>query len=206
MFEHRHSFGRGPRHVGGPQATRRDVTGKRDCITGYHPSAKAAMNYRMVTFEGNLAGDYLLILDLDPDILSYEEEPLSFIWFDPISDRRASYTPDFAVHHKNGSIDCVEVRPRIALRELTEPRVVEERTLGAKNAGYTAYKIVTENQIDPFDLRMLNYWLGVAIFKSKINSFDQYAVLYPVFPKIFQFATRKQKQGSVANPIKRLSN
>lgn len=145
-------FGRGPIHVGHPQPSRRIVTGRCDCVTGYHPSAKSAMNYRMVAFEGDLAGDYLLILDLDTDVISYREEPDPFKWFDPISDRMAKYTADFSVNYRDIRTLCVEVRPKNRLRELNDERVLEQRKAAAKKAGYADYQLVTEEQIDPVRL------------------------------------------------------
>ncbi len=144
----RSAYGKGPRHVGRPQPTRPILKRARDCITGLYPSSKPAMSYRMSAYEGALAGDYVKVIDADTSVVQYREEPHGFRWYDPRAQRMARYTPDYLVHYSDGRIECVEVRPIGLLAELSDPRVINERRLAAREAGYSDYRVVTEHDIN----------------------------------------------------------
>ncbi|MBY0296765.1 hypothetical protein [Methylobacterium isbiliense] len=134
------------RHVGKPQPHRKIVTGRRDCITGEYPSGKQSMNYRQVAYEGRLARDFIVLIDNDPRVISYREEPPPFPWFD--GDKWRSYTPDFDCLLDDGKRQCHEIKPW-KLRQRLHPRFKEGVGLGALEAGYDSFEIWTEREIDP---------------------------------------------------------
>jgi hypothetical protein len=102
------------------------------------------MGFRMVAYEGILARDFLVLIDSDPFVETYQEEPPSFPWTDGIDWH--SYTPDFAVNLIDGRSICVEVKPiRKALR-LPESFFSGVRK-AALGAGYSAFEVWTERQM-----------------------------------------------------------
>ena len=132
------------RHVGKPTGTRKVVTGRRDLITGEYPSGKPAMGYRMVAYEGLLSRDFIVLVENDPRVVSYQEEPDAFPWFD--GECWHSYTPDFAVTLDDGRRICVEIKPFRRLAKLPRGfrRGVEA---GAMDQGYDAFEIWTDREI-----------------------------------------------------------
>jgi hypothetical protein len=69
----------------------------------------------MTAFESSLERDFLLLLDFDPDVAFYEEQPLKITYPDA-KGRRRTYTPDVLVRYR---IDPLEVRrPQILLCEV----------------------------------------------------------------------------------------
>ncbi len=61
-------------------------------VTGGHSSHK---NSVMNGFEGTLKPDYMLMLDFDDTVETYDEQPLVI----PVPGVPAGYTPDLLVHH-----------------------------------------------------------------------------------------------------------
>src|SRR2546426_9456395 len=52
----------------------------------------------MTAFESSLERDFLLLLDFDPDVEFYEEQPLTITYDD--RGRRRTYTPDVFVRYR----------------------------------------------------------------------------------------------------------
>jgi len=52
----------------------------------------------MTAFESSLERDFLLLLDFDPDVECFEEQPVKIIYHDD-NGRRHTYTPDVLVHY-----------------------------------------------------------------------------------------------------------
>lgn len=52
----------------------------------------------MTAFESSLERDFLLLLDFDPDVASFEEQPVKITYHDD-NGRRHTYTPDVLVHY-----------------------------------------------------------------------------------------------------------
>jgi TnsA endonuclease N terminal/TnsA endonuclease C terminal len=53
----------------------------------------------MTAFESSLERDFLLLLDFDPDVESFEEQPVKITYHDDHG-RRHTYTPDVLVHYR----------------------------------------------------------------------------------------------------------
>ncbi|KAA2235867.1 hypothetical protein [Salinarimonas soli] len=134
------------RHVGKPQPTRRVVTGRRDCITGEYPSGKAQMGYRMVAYEGLLARDYIVLIEDDPCVVSYQEEPAPFRWFDGAEWRL--HRPDFAVRYDDGSKVCAQVKPARRVASLGGIGAFGLLAAAAKANGYDRFELWTELTMD----------------------------------------------------------
>ena len=73
---------------------------------GKTPSLKAKRN---VWWESLLERDYILLLEIDPDVVTYREQPFRLRY--TIDGRVRHYTPDFLVERKNKR-QVIEVKPK----------------------------------------------------------------------------------------------
>lgn len=64
-------------------------------------------NQRMVHWESKLERDQIVLLEIDPEVLAYAEQPTPFFY--EIDGKQHKYTPDFLVHSRRGSF-VVEVK------------------------------------------------------------------------------------------------
>lgn len=76
-------------------------------IIGHFPSLKLR---RMVAFESLLERDYLYLLDFEPDVLTFEEQPLTITF--QRSTTTHSYTPDFLLQRRSHPL-LVECKPTV---------------------------------------------------------------------------------------------
>ncbi len=74
-------------------------------VIGKFPSLK--MN-TAIWWESQLERDYIYLLEIDPDVISYQGQPFTLAY--NTLDKRRKYTPDFLVERK-GSKQIVEVKP-----------------------------------------------------------------------------------------------
>src|SRR5438093_11976708 len=65
----------------------------------------------MTAFESSLERDLLLLLDFDPDVESFEEQPVKITYYDDHG-RRHTYTPDVLVRYR-GDITSASVLPLV---------------------------------------------------------------------------------------------
>ena len=85
-------------------------------VTGKLASGK---NRRLVGFESMLEKDFYLLLEFDPEVASYEEQPVTLSYGAAIG-RQYRYTPDVLVHYQPAtgvSSALCEVKYRSDLRE-----------------------------------------------------------------------------------------
>lgn len=85
-------------------------------VIGKFPSLK--MN-TAIWWESQLERDYIYLLEIDPDVLSYQGQPFT-ITYDSL-DKRRKYTPDFLLERK-GSRQIVEVKPDNKVEEFQNTR------------------------------------------------------------------------------------
>jgi hypothetical protein len=81
-------------------------------LIGKFPSLKMR---RIVWYESLLERDYLYLLELDPGVISYEEQPLQIYYF--LEGKKRRYTPDLLIQRKYGK-QIVEVKP---MKKAIEP-------------------------------------------------------------------------------------
>lgn len=74
-------------------------------LRGFYPSRKAG---RTVAFESRLERDHLFLLDADPDVVSFEEQPVTIHFQGQKHPRR--YTPDCRVEYRSRPTELVEVK------------------------------------------------------------------------------------------------
>ena len=120
---------------------RRVVTRRGRHIRGYFPSKKMQ---RMVAWESQLERDALLLLELSPGVVSYQEQPEQLSYWDGEVIR--SYVPDFWVLLQDEHSLFIEIKP---LSELLRPTVREKYTQIAQQlqAQGRDYRLLTEQEI-----------------------------------------------------------
>jgi hypothetical protein len=64
----------------------------------------------MTAFESSLERDFLLLLDFDPDVEFFEEQPVKIIYGDA-NGRRRTYTPDVFVRYRHDSPQAKHTKP-----------------------------------------------------------------------------------------------
>ena len=133
------------RFVAGPMHKRKIQNRAVDWISGEYPSAKAAMNYRMVRYDGMLSREFIIALEDDRHVLSYWEKPAAFRWTDGL--RWKGYTPDYAVDLADGRRMAVEVMPldRVAKTGFLKRSPFIRRA--AIRSGYFDFELWTEAEI-----------------------------------------------------------
>ncbi|BBU63062.1 hypothetical protein MSC49_29970 [Methylosinus sp. C49] len=135
-----------PRFVDSPLHRRDAVHRAVDWISEEFPSAKPAMNYRMVRCDGTLSSDFVVLMENDPNVQEYWEKPASFRWKDDKGKRR-NYTPDFAVVLADGRWIAVEVMPMTLVgrtRFLSKAPFIRTAAL---DAGYDGFELWTDREI-----------------------------------------------------------
>ncbi|MEM7332765.1 MAG: TnsA endonuclease N-terminal domain-containing protein [Chloroflexota bacterium] len=82
-------------------------------IVGKFPSIK---NRKMVSYESLIERDVIYLLEFDPEVVTYEEQPLTIEFTD--EKKVKQYTPDFQAHFRSGHCSLIECKPeRFASQE-----------------------------------------------------------------------------------------
>lgn len=82
-------------------------------VIGKFPSLKANTS---IVWESQLERDYIYLLEIDPDVLTYQGQPFTIVYDN--RDKRRKYTPDFLVE-RNGFRQVVEVKPESKVKEFS---------------------------------------------------------------------------------------
>lgn len=109
-------------------------------VIGKFPSLK--MN-TAIWWESQLERDYIYLLEIDPDVLSYQGQPFT-ITYDSL-DKRRKYTPDFLLERK-GSRQIVEVKPDNKVEEFQNTRRFQQAA-NFCSAYNLEFVVVTEKTI-----------------------------------------------------------
>lgn len=75
-------------------------------LIGKFPSLKMG---RIVWYESLLERDYMYLLEIDPEVISYREQPFRIRYF--LAGKNRRYTPDLLIHRRCGEY-IVEVKPK----------------------------------------------------------------------------------------------
>lgn len=75
-------------------------------LIGKFPSLKMG---RIVWYESLLERDYMYLLEIDPEVISYREQPFRIRYF--LAGKNRHYTPDLLIHRKSEEY-VVEVKPK----------------------------------------------------------------------------------------------
>ncbi|MGB5633993.1 MAG: TnsA endonuclease N-terminal domain-containing protein [Waterburya sp.] len=109
-------------------------------VIGKFPSLK--MN-TAIWWESQLERDYIYLLEIDPDVLSYQGQPFTIAYSN--LDKRRKYTPDFLVSRK-GSKQIIEVKPAHQVSETQNTRRFQQAANFCK-ANNLEFVVVTEKTI-----------------------------------------------------------
>ncbi len=109
-------------------------------VIGKFPSLK--MN-TAIWWESQLERDYVYLLEIDPDVLSYQGQPFTITYSN--LDKRRKYTPDFLVSRK-GLSQIIEVKPDNKVKELQNTRRFQQAASFCK-AYNLEFVVVTEKTI-----------------------------------------------------------
>ena len=78
-------------------------------LTGLVPNSRTQS---MTAFESSLERDFLLLLDFDPDVEFFEEQPVKIVYHDA-KGRRRSYTPDVLVRYRTDPRQARHTKARL---------------------------------------------------------------------------------------------
>jgi hypothetical protein len=78
-------------------------------LTGLVPNTRTQS---MTAFESSLEREFLLLLDFDPDVEFYEEQPVKITYHDD-SGRRRTYTPDVFVRYRTDRFQAQHTQPHL---------------------------------------------------------------------------------------------
>jgi hypothetical protein len=109
-------------------------------MIGRFPSLKMR---RMVAFESLIEQDYLYLLDFEPDVLAFSEQPLQieYVW----EEKKHHYTPDFHVILEKGE-ELIECKPRKLVDRDDNQRKFRAAQEWCCNKGL-CFRVVTEEEI-----------------------------------------------------------
>jgi hypothetical protein len=99
--------------MGRSVATRKVVTYRRDNFSGFVPTRK---NGRVVPHESLLELDYIRLLESDPGVIAYSEQPTPLKWSDGVNSYETTF--DFIVIGSFGSKHVCEIK---SLRKVNKP-------------------------------------------------------------------------------------
>lgn len=120
---------------------RKVVTRSGHRVRGFFPSRK---NQRMVAWESVLERDAIVLFELSPGVISYEEQPSIELYYQGSIPRK--YYPDFALTLRNGSVVHVEIKP---MKKLSNKLIRERFHLIASSYQQQSrqFWILTDEQI-----------------------------------------------------------
>lgn len=114
--------------------------GRRNVI-GYFPSLKMR---RTVQFESTLERDLIYLLDFEPQVAAFEEQPLKITY--QHEGKTLSYTPDFQMVSANGDIVLLECKPRCFVsREENQRKFRAAQAWCAERSWH--FQVVTDEQL-----------------------------------------------------------
>ncbi|MBP8060090.1 MAG: TnsA endonuclease N-terminal domain-containing protein [Chloroflexi bacterium] len=114
--------------------------GRRNVI-GYFPSLKM---HRMVQFESTLERDLIYLLDFEPQVAEFEEQPLKITY--PHDGKTLTYTPDFQMVSTRGRTVLLECKPRCFVSSDENQRKFRAAQTWCVERGWH-FQVVTEEQL-----------------------------------------------------------
>lgn len=110
-------------------------------IIGHFPSLKMG---RMVAFESTIERDLLYLLDFEPHVKSFAEQPLTISYWEETKHRR--YTPDFKVEFTGGQKGLVECKPQVFVKKEVNIKKFTAGEAWCAERGWN-YEIITDQAL-----------------------------------------------------------
>ncbi|RQH12666.1 TnsA endonuclease N-terminal domain-containing protein [Bradyrhizobium sp. RP6] len=129
-------------HIGRSDASRKVVTYRSGHFTGFVPSRK---NKDMVQYESILERDYIQLLESDPDVLKYSEQPKALRWSDGVQNYKTTF--DFVVTRRDGTKYLVEVKPLAKVIKYKLNELYGYARAAAIAKGYSDLELWTDREI-----------------------------------------------------------
>jgi hypothetical protein len=98
----------------------------------------------MVSFESTLERDYAYVLDFDPEVTCFTEQPLTIEYTD--AGRTLHYTPDFEVSHSDHRPRLVECKPQHLIRTEDNQQKFRAAHAWCAERGWQ-FEVVTDAQL-----------------------------------------------------------
>ena len=119
----------------------RKVSNRGGNIIGHFPSLKMG---RMVAFESTIERDLLYLLDFEPHIKTFSEQPVTIIYWD--EGKQRSYTPDFKVNFANDQVNLVECKPQALTQKAANLQKFAAGKVWCAERGWS-YEIITDDAL-----------------------------------------------------------
>ncbi len=158
----------------------RKVSNRGGNIVGQFPSLKLG---RMVAFESLIERDFVYLLDYEPSVEHYSEQPVVIRY--QHANKKRQYTPDFRVIHKGHSF-LFECKPQRFVDDPENQIKFEVARLWCQGQGWT-FRVVT-------DEHLASGW-RIANIKL-LTQFARYSIGPEIKGRIFAFLA------SMAGPVK----
>lgn len=152
----------------------RKITKSTYSISGYFNSRK---NKRMVAFESSLEHDFFLLLEFDPTVLSFEEQPFKVQY--ECNGVKHYYTPDALVHYADFS-SVYEVKYQAAIdtdKELQQKLACIEHYFKKENKYH--FNLFTDETVSSIYLQNLKFLYkpqfmmkSEAIYTTFLNAYE----------------------------------
>lgn len=129
-------------YVGRSEASRKVVTHRKMNFTGWVFSKK---NECLVAYESLLERDYIQLVEVDPNVKSYREQPEPLTWSDGHDTYRTTF--DFAVTRHDGARYLVEIKPFAKVVKYGLDELYGFVRHAAKRQGYDGFELWTDREI-----------------------------------------------------------
>lgn len=143
----------------------REIGGKYGSLTGIKYG-----NKKITHFESSLERDYIYLLEFDPKVNSYQEQPLR-VHFKDRNQTKRIYTPDFLVESRNSTL-LVEIKYQAYLdkhKDLLEDKFNAAHEFCSKHG--IQFKVITENEIRGNKVYLDNLKF-LSNYSMDVNNFD----------------------------------
>src|SRR5688572_26100827 len=119
----------------------RRLTRRKHGLNGLFPSLKTG---RMVWYESFLERDFIHLLEFDPSVVTFAEQPLTLAY--AYQGKTRHYTPDFHVHYASQCQVLVECKPAAFVDHQDNPLKFAAAQAWCAERGWT-FRVVTEVDI-----------------------------------------------------------
>jgi hypothetical protein len=144
-------------------------------VIGKFPSLKMG---RLVWWESQIERDYIYLLEFDPAVISYEEQPLRISYY--LNGKERHYTPDFLVKRTDKSL-IIEVKQEEEAQKEENQRLFHIASAICARHNYE-FVIVTDKMIR-VQPRLDNIKLLTRYQKTPINDPHYQIICYELFVK-----------------------
>lgn len=144
-------------------------------VIGKFPSLKMR---RLVWWESQIERDYIYLLEFDPAVISYEEQPLRISYH--LNRKERYYTPDFLVERADKSL-IIEVKPEEEVQKKENQRLFHIASAICARNNYE-FVIVTDKMIR-VQPRLNNIKLLTRYQRTPINDPHYQIICYELFAK-----------------------